>query len=257
MTCGIYKIVNTVTNKVYVGSSKEVEKRIKSHFSMLKKKKHHSVPLQNSYNKHGVDCFTHEVIEECAVDTLFLREQYWIDSLDSYHSGYNASESSVYPTNKHSLSVLDKNSKHIETIIYNLLEIQDLKDSTPTDIQISCLGIGAYSDGKLKFIKYIKATEILKEILLKLPELDNTLEYQIGSISYQSNTISKFRIVPIGIKSQLKVVHDRFKTNYIYDQLVQMFISDICTNKYGQWIIDEMIRRGVAFGDFIEPRKTW
>jgi group I intron endonuclease len=257
MRCGIYKIINTATNKIYVGSSKNIEVRIRSHFSNLKNKKHHSVKLQRAYDKYGLSSFSHQILELCEIEDLFVREQHWIDSLDSYHSGYNASESSVYPTNKHSFSILDKNSKHIETIIYNLIEIQDLKDSIPTDIQISCLELGAYSDGKLKFIKYIKATEILKEILLELPELDNNLEYQIGSISYKPDAISKFRISPVSPKSQLKKIHDMFKTNYIYDQLVQMFISEICSNKYGQWVMDEMARRGVSFDEFRSPMKTW
>ena len=257
MSCGIYKIINIETNKIYVGSSKNIEMRIKSHFSNLKNKKHHSVKLQNSYNKHGLSCFTYEVLEECEIEDLFVREQHWIDILDSYHSGYNASESSVYPTNKHSLSVLDKNTKHIETLIYNLIEIQDLRDSIPTDIQISCKEFGAGSEGKLKFTHYIKASEILKEILTSLPDLDRSLEYQIHSISYKSNTLRKFRIVPVSDKSQLRKIHDMFKTTNIYDQLVQLFISEICTNKYGQWVMDEMSRRGVGFEDFNQPLITW
>lgn len=257
MSCGIYKITNTETSKVYVGSSKNIEIRIRSHFSNLKNKKHHSVKLQRAYDKYGLSNFSHQVLELCEIEDLFVREQHWIDSLDSYHSGYNASESSIYPTNKHSLSILDKNSKHIETIIYNLIEIQDLRDSIPTDIQISCKEFGAGSEGKLKFTHYIKASEILKEILTSLPSLDSSLEYQIHSISYKPNTLSRFRIVPVSSKSQLKKVHDMFKTTNIYDQLVQMFISDICTNKYGQWIIDEMARRGVGFEEFKQPLIKW
>lgn len=257
MSCGIYKIINTETNKIYVGSSKNIEQRVRNHFSNLKRKKHHSVKLQRAYDKYGLSNFSHEVIEICEIEDLFVREQHWIDSLDSYHSGYNASESSVYPTNKHSLSILDKNSKHIETIIYNLIEIQDLRDSIPTDIQISCKELGADSEGKLKFTHYIKASEILKEILTSLPNLDPSLEYQIHSISYKRNTVRKFRIVPVSDKSQLKKIHDMFKTTNIYDQLVQLFISEISTNKYGQWVMDEMGRRGVGFEDFNQPLITW
>lgn len=257
MSCGIYKITNTETNKMYVGSSKNIEVRIRSHFANLKNKKHHSVKLQRAYDKYGLSNFSHEILELCEIEDLFTREQHWIDSLDSYHSGYNASESSVYPTNKHSLSILDKNSKHIETIIYNLIEIQDLRGSIPTDIQISCKEFGAGSEGKLKFTHYIKASEILKEILTSLPSLDSCLEYQIHSISYKPNTLSRFRIVPVSSKSQLKKVHDMFKTTNIYDQLVQLFISDICTNKYGQWIMDEMTRRGVGFEEFRQPLIKW
>jgi len=257
MSCGIYKIINTETNKIYVGSSKNIEVRIRSHFSNLKNKKHHSVKLQRAYEKYGLSNFSHQILELCEIEDLFVREQHWIDNLDSYHSGYNASESSIYPTNKHSLSILDKNSKYIETIIYNLIEIQDFRELIPTDIQISCKELGAWSDGKNKFTKYIKASEILKEILTSLSDLDPSSEYQIHSISYKPDTLRKFRIVPVSDKSQLKKVHDMFKTTNIYDQLVQLFISETSTNKYGRWIIDEMSRRGVGFEGFKQPLITW
>lgn len=253
MTCGIYKIVNNKTNKIYVGSSKNIEVRIQGHLSNLKNKKHHSVKLQNSYNKHGPKSFSYEVLEECEIEDLFVREQHWIDSLDSYHSGYNASESSVYPTNKYSLSILDKNSKHIEKLIYNLVEIQDMRDSVPTDIQISCPNIGSSSDGKLRFIRYIKATELVKSMLSEIPKLPKDVEYMINGINYQRDSISKYTFKPIGPKSQLLTIHNNYKTNYIYDQLVQSLLMGIADNKYGNWVLEEMERRGIGFPKFRIP----
>jgi len=86
---GVYKIVNIVNNKVYVGSSCDINRRWKEHIFRLKKNKHHSVKLQNSFNKYGVDVFIFEVIEECEKNQLIIKEQYWIDSLNSCNHGYN------------------------------------------------------------------------------------------------------------------------------------------------------------------------
>lgn len=86
---GIYKIINTITGKVYVGSSKDMDKRWIQHKNHLSKDKHHSKKLQNSVNKHGLDNFIFEVVEECSKDILIEREQYWIDLLGSYKTGYN------------------------------------------------------------------------------------------------------------------------------------------------------------------------
>ena len=51
---GIYKIVNKVNGKYYVGSSNDVLKtRFYEHKRLLTKNKHFNVKLQNAWNKYG------------------------------------------------------------------------------------------------------------------------------------------------------------------------------------------------------------
>lgn len=90
MSSGIYKIVNVITGKCYVGSAVNINKRFIKHKTELKYNKHHSPKLQNSYNKHGADNFVYEIIEECDKDKLIEREQNYIDLYDSYNNGYNS-----------------------------------------------------------------------------------------------------------------------------------------------------------------------
>lgn len=90
MKSGIYVIQNLITNKVYVGSSKNLDRRKCDHFRMLKDNKHHSIRLQRSYNKHGEDNFKFKVIEKCEENKLLEREIYNIDKYDSYKNGYNS-----------------------------------------------------------------------------------------------------------------------------------------------------------------------
>ena len=87
---GIYKITNIITEKVYIGSTLNINKRWNKHKSQLRNNTHHSIKLQNSVNKHGIENFIFEVIEECSKNLLIEREQYWIDILDSYNNGYNS-----------------------------------------------------------------------------------------------------------------------------------------------------------------------
>lgn len=97
---GIYIIKNTKNGKVYVGSSKNIEKRWKEHERSLKSGKHHSKKLQRAYDR-AVDksIFVYEAIEEVTDNNvLFDREQYYIDTFDSYRSGYNCSEKSNDPS---------------------------------------------------------------------------------------------------------------------------------------------------------------
>lgn len=86
---GIYKIVNLITEKVYVGSAVDIDKRWYNHKSLLNRGLH-SNKLQRTHDKYGLDSFTFEVIEECAKEVLIEREQYWIDHFDSYNNGYNS-----------------------------------------------------------------------------------------------------------------------------------------------------------------------
>jgi group I intron endonuclease len=90
MKSGIYKIVNEVTGKCYVGSSIDIDRRWGQHRNSLQKDKHLTPHLQNSVNKHGLNNFVFEVVEECVSNMLIEREQFWIDVLDSYDNGYNA-----------------------------------------------------------------------------------------------------------------------------------------------------------------------
>lgn len=85
----IYKITNTVNNKVYIGQTvRNPLLRKEEHFNNLKKGIHHSSHLQNSFDKYG-DVFEFEVIEECPDDKLNDREIELIEKFKSYYKGYN------------------------------------------------------------------------------------------------------------------------------------------------------------------------
>lgn len=89
---GVYRIVNSLNNKHYIGSAININTRWKNHIKELKNNKHHSIHLQRSWNKYGEDIFKFEVIEYIEDKTkLVEREQYWIDFYQSYKReyGYN------------------------------------------------------------------------------------------------------------------------------------------------------------------------
>ena len=85
---GIYKIINKVNGKIYIGQSVSIENRWSSHKSEFKKNKY-DTKLYRAMHKYGLDNFELEVIEECAQSELDERETFWIAEYDSYANGYN------------------------------------------------------------------------------------------------------------------------------------------------------------------------
>jgi group I intron endonuclease len=94
-TSGIYKIINKVNGKYYVGSSVDVYRRWNEHKSELNRNCHGNNYLQNSWNKYGKDNFEFIIIETCEADKLIITEQKYIDLCKndrniSYNIGYDA-----------------------------------------------------------------------------------------------------------------------------------------------------------------------
>ena len=54
---GIYKITNKINNKIYIGSSYSISKRISEHKYQLRRNSHPNIHLQSSWNKYGEDNF--------------------------------------------------------------------------------------------------------------------------------------------------------------------------------------------------------
>lgn len=81
MTCGIYIILNTVNDKVYIGSSVSIEHRFNVHKSLLRRCAHSNVRLQNAWNKHGESAFLFEIIESCEPVIVRDLEQECLDIL--------------------------------------------------------------------------------------------------------------------------------------------------------------------------------
>lgn len=91
MVSGIYKIVNKINRKFYIGSAKNINKRWKRHLTALQSGKHENIHLQRAFDKYGQIAFYLEVIEYCRTDFLLILEQHYLDSLNpwDFNTGYN------------------------------------------------------------------------------------------------------------------------------------------------------------------------
>ena len=93
---GIYCITCEVNNQNYIGSSKDIYKRVVKHYSNLRLGNHPNKRLQADYNKYGIDKFKVSILEETN-ENLFEKERdyqksYGLSKLynlmikDTYHS---------------------------------------------------------------------------------------------------------------------------------------------------------------------------
>lgn len=75
---GIYKITCSCNKEYYIGSSKNIKRRIRKHFYNARKGKHDSRYFQFAYNKYGQNSFNWETVElvENIGNNFKLREQY-------------------------------------------------------------------------------------------------------------------------------------------------------------------------------------
>ena len=87
----IYKIVNDINNKVYIGQTKgSLESRFKGHcYAVFDNNK--QFPLYLAMRKYGAEHFSIKLVEECLEEELNEKEKYWIEYYNSYFNGYNAS----------------------------------------------------------------------------------------------------------------------------------------------------------------------
>jgi len=89
---GVYLIENSVTGRKYVGSSSNIDRRIKTHKQHLQKGCHNNRKLQKDHDIHGIESFKFIILEkDVAHDLLTAYEKYWIYKHDAIvrYKGYN------------------------------------------------------------------------------------------------------------------------------------------------------------------------
>ena len=88
---GIYAIVNTVTDKGYIGSTANLKTRISYNRSKLRHGIHDNSYLQHAWNLHGESNFKFFLVQKCDISDLSSYESLWMRMLASCcrDYGYN------------------------------------------------------------------------------------------------------------------------------------------------------------------------
>jgi hypothetical protein len=88
---GIYQILNTATDKCYIGSGISIKQRFSTHKRLLMNQKHFNNHLQASWNKYGEEHFQFNILEIVESNNLKDREEFYIEKFNSNNreKGYN------------------------------------------------------------------------------------------------------------------------------------------------------------------------
>lgn len=89
---GIYKILNKINGKFYIGRATCIYNRVNTHVSMLRGNRHPNIHLQRAWNKYGKDVFVFSVVQIGLKSDLIELEQYYLDTLKPK---YNISDSAT------------------------------------------------------------------------------------------------------------------------------------------------------------------
>jgi len=179
---GIYKIENKINGKVYIGSSKNVGKRLKEHQRLLNRNKHLNDYIQDDWNKYGKDAFEFNIIEELDnLNELFTKERFYIIKFNSLNrdKGYNITK--VCIPRKLSGSVIQKLTTNrtidllelgllsilIEFISYDGSLIYEERPLTQKDIiKLSKLGRSKVS----LILKHLQEINIISELAVDIDQ---------------------------------------------------------------------------------------
>ena len=132
MAIGIYKITNKINGKCYIGQSVNITERWKAHrtrsMNNFPSNKDYDSHFYRSIRKYGLENFDFEIIEECSIDELDEKEQFYINKYNSSNQnfGYNVIDDNF---NRGNFQLISKEE---------LLEIIDLlKNTTLTQQEIA------------------------------------------------------------------------------------------------------------------------
>jgi group I intron endonuclease len=95
----IYQIRNKINNKIYIGSTNNINKRWNNHKSKLNNKIHENSYLQAAWDKYGEENFEFSIIEQVNDQNRIEKEIFYLQETKSYerHIGYNFDKN---PTDK-------------------------------------------------------------------------------------------------------------------------------------------------------------
>ena len=127
---GIYKITEIKNPKMfYIGKSNDIERRFKEH--IYKTSKQSRIPFDDYITEKGVNTFKYEILEECNLEQLNEKEQYWIIKLNAKNSGnkFDGGLNDVIGSHNPNSKLTEEDVKNIRMAYNNHLKQKDVYEN--------------------------------------------------------------------------------------------------------------------------------
>ncbi len=220
--CGIYGIVNTINNKIYIGKSVDIKHRFSEHKCDLKGHRHFNLHLQNSFNKYGEKAFEYIVIETCEKEHLADKEQNWIDFYEKIGI-YNSQKfvknlqsiRNPFFGKKHTLKTKKKMSKAKQGMF---LGNKNPNWGGKNKEKLRSIMLGSKNkNAKLNEEQVLKIIQLLKEGC-KHQDIANQFKIARTVITRISNGtrwshITRGAIIPVIYKKGIRIISDNHRKN--------------------------------------------
>lgn len=130
----IYKWTNLQNNKVYIGKSVDISRRLRDYRHEVNNGS--TRPIISALRKYGFENFKFEIVEECNNLTdaeLLEREQFWMDQCESQNpnKGYNISNAEETPLGQYSVGSKNIKARLNEEEVLNIREMIYLQNISP------------------------------------------------------------------------------------------------------------------------------
>lgn len=192
MKPGIYLIRHVNSNKVYIGSSQNINERLKRHFNELKSNRHISKELQNLFNKNNL--LEYFIKFTNTREEAFDEEQKLLDIYITEDSIINAAPNARSQTGfKHSeetkqqMSVV-RSTPEMKAFCSNLNKGRIVNEETRQKISLGSMGRKPSDKNKAITSKLFKGTPRTKEAIenMRIANLSRSKPIIVDGIKYDS-----------------------------------------------------------------------
>lgn len=172
---GVYKITNLVNGKVYIGSSRNIKKRITDHFKPSKISSRIKYPLYQDISKYGRKNFRIEILEECRIENLEELETKYIQQYFGENC-YNVSETSHNMKSEEGKKIHGEFFSEWNKQQWGKESYRNERSKSSREIQL----------------KRLENPEYLEEKSKQLKKYTDTLKKKVGQFDKQGNLINTF-----------------------------------------------------------------
>ena len=209
----IYKIYNTINNKVYIGqTTTTLKQRFSKHIQSIKSNDRKKMKLYNAMLKYGTSNFYIELIEDnVPTKDLIDREEYWIRYYDSVNNGYNLKYRTECPAYNTLVFVSKEQLENMYKTMSSVDIAKELKVSHQTVLKwLKSYNIQTRASG-INYITYTFDKILTKELLHQLFIVENRTIAYIAKKTSTTQPAVKLRLKKFGIRKTPGQHRSKFK----------------------------------------------